>query len=233
MRTSALTSAFLTLATLASTASADDFSALLADLSFSDAPAPALTEPLAVAQEETVEQLKQVPTGLTMPELVESTPQSEPIAEVAIAPPVEESIEMESAPQVALKDPIPVSEPTSDNVDFDAVFATQGVPAIGVESKPVGHVFRQCDNQACDTGIECRPHVKPQLPKSSLYQYFRSDACHTNVWDGYQRHCGAHHKHAHGQCDCFEKSRNNGCHGLINTGGNCSDCGSCDALCDR
>ena len=73
MRTSAFSAAILTLATFASSVSAnDDFSALLADLSFGDA--PSLSEPLAVAEEDTVADLKPVPTGITMPGMVEMTP---------------------------------------------------------------------------------------------------------------------------------------------------------------
>lgn len=35
----------------------------------------------------------------------------------------------------------------------------------------------------------CQPYVQPQLPHSTLYQYWRSSACFSNVWDGYRNRC--------------------------------------------
>jgi len=35
----------------------------------------------------------------------------------------------------------------------------------------------------------CTPYAVPQLPTSTFYQYFRSDACNTHVWDGYHNRC--------------------------------------------
>lgn len=83
----------------------------------------------------------------------------------------------------------------------------------------------------CDTGcdsnvITCRPHMKPNLPYSTFYQYFRSNPCYSNVWDGYRQHCSVHHSHIHGTCDCFKKNR-----GVLGVKKKCG-CSSCDS-CDR
>lgn len=183
----------------------DDFSALLADLSFSDL--PELNEPLAVA--ETEQNLKPVPE-LVMP-----------------------STTATAKARVALQDPIPATEPEAINqqIDLEAAFALQGIqPNNTAPSKPVGHILHHANvsnDCGCDAGVTCTPHVKPSLPSSTFYQYFRTSKCNVNVWDGYQQRCGKALKHVHGTCDCFTDK---GC-GL----GGCksSDCASCDGGCDR
>lgn len=86
----------------------------------------------------------------------------------------------------------------------------------------------------------CPPRTAVNLPASTLHQYFRSDRCNTNVWDGYTRECSDDHKHANGTCDCGTKKKRSCLTGLC--GGRCgevlpprqacNDCDSCDAGCD-
>ena len=210
MRKSAITASVVALATLAHSASAkDDFAALLADLSFGDA--PTLEEPLEKVQEAKVAELKPVPTGFNMPEMVESDASSVELVPVKPA--------KAKVPQVALKDPIPQSTPPQ--IDLEAAFALQdsGLSEPSVPAQTVAFGQPSCLGESCDTGIVCRPHVPPCLPSSTLLQYFRSHPCYSNVWDGYQLNCGSHHKHLHGECSCFD--------------GKHSGCGTCDSGCDR
>jgi hypothetical protein len=218
MRTSAITAAALVLSIMSGAVNAnDDFSALLADLSFGDA--PAVIEPtgesLTVVQEETLQDLMPLPGGLSMPGMLESTPDEQPSAAVAVNQP---------APQVALMDPVPATVPMS-KIDLDAAFAIQETASVPAQS--VGHLMHanECESGACggyEAEAYCRPRGMVNLPSSTFHQYFRSHPCYTNVWDGYGIYCGPHHKHLHGECDCFKKS---GC-------GACGGHGQCDG-CDR
>ncbi|TWU42306.1 hypothetical protein [Novipirellula artificiosorum] len=82
---------------------------------------------------------------------------------------------------------------------------------------------RACDGPSCGCGSCAQrgcghpqeeyvmiPHRTPNLPSSSILQYFRSDACYTGLWDGYAqeraKQCAKHHKHIHGMCDCAARS---------------------------
>lgn len=82
-----------------------------------------------------------------------------------------------------------------------------------------------CGNASCGKGGVCIPHVTPNLPNSSLRQYWRSSACNTGVWDGYRKECCSGSKHTRGECDCFsgKKKKFGGC--LGNCGGSCGDPG--------
>lgn len=218
MRTSAITAAVLALSTIAGTVQAnDDFSALLADLSFGGTQTvnePA-TESLTVVQEETLQDLMPMPSGLSMPGMLESTPEPQSVSQnVAVVQP---------APQVALMDPIPAKVPVS-SIDLDAAFAVQ--EAVSVPVTTVGHLHRgtHCESpvcESCNTQAYCRPRGTVNLPSSTLHQYFRSHPCYTNVWDGYGIYCGSHHKHLHGECDCFKQSG----HGACDNSGKCDSCG--------
>lgn len=236
MRKSTLSVAILALATFpTSTSLADDFSALLADLSFGDA--PSIDQPLSVAEATGPVELKQIDevgegqapnpnsaSGFSMPGMLESD-----AFEVATPP------EVVSAPQVALKDPIPASVPEPDvQVNLDAAFAIQDVQPANAKTpaQTVGHHLNHCDSQGCESDFTCMPHIKPNLPSSTLYQYFRSNPCYANVWDGYRRNCGDHHEHLHGECDCFDNSsKSHSWSSIFNCGRN--DCVSCDGGCDR
>ena len=83
-------------------------------------------------------------------------------------------------------------------------------------------------NHGCGCGreITCIPHLPPNLPHSTFLQYFRSNKCNSNVWQGYQQKCGLGHDHVHGTCSCFDPHRKD-CFGLTN-----SHCGNCDT-CDK
>lgn len=223
MRTSALSVAILAAATVTANLSiADDFSALLADLSFGDA--PSIDQPLSVAKTTAPEELKDV-------EGAKPLAQVKPVPEIGFSMPgmiESEDPKVAEPPQVALKDPIPATQPeASANVDFDAIFALQDIKAAqtDIPTQAVGHHQNHYDhNFGCDATFNCRPHVKPALPSSTFYQYFRSNPCYTNVWDGYRYRCGDHHKHLHGECDCFKDSK----HGCDREG-----CGSCDGGCSH
>lgn len=221
MRTSAFTVAILAITTVTTTLSIsaqDDFSALLADLSFGDA--PSLHENLAVVEEEPAEDLKPLPSGFCMPGMLESTPPEASEVAAEIVP--------EVAPKVALQDPIPAVTPeSSDQVDFDTLFSLQ--EASTPVAEVVGHIHNRCDVPHCNPVIVCTPHVAPNLPTSTLIQYFRSNKCHTHVWDGYQQHCH-NNKHMRGDCDCFKNGGKHGC-GLSTCNG--GDCASCDSGCGQ
>lgn len=235
MRISALSVAILAFATVTTNLSlADDFSALLADLSFGDV--PSIDQPLSVAETAAPEELKQIeqlntvaksiPTpanSFQMPGMLESE------TDVVATPKIQDP-----APQVALQDPVPASTPKPvAEFDLDAAFALQDVQPVRsqVPSQTVGHHLDRCDEPNCDSQFTCRPHVRPALPSSTLYQYFRSDPCYSNVWDGYRRSC-KHHKHLHGECDCFDKSSKSHCWSSL-LGCERNDCDSCDTGCDR
>jgi hypothetical protein len=233
MRTSAIAAALVALFTLANLLSAeDDFSALLADLSFGDSPTLSEPEnsPLTVTDNQPAPSFQPAPTGMLMPGMADTKPISEPTPEPAVAP------EVEATPRVALQDPVPaVTAEIPDQVDLDAAFALQAMQSANttIPSQVVGHVHSGCAQSGCDghdqcgcgyggcgnggcghndTEVVCRPRNPVNLPHSSLRQYFRSNPCYTNVWDGYRQHCGDHHKHLHGECDCFkQKSRGGAC----------------------
>lgn len=86
----------------------------------------------------------------------------------------------------------------------------------------------------------CMPRTEVNLPSSTMRQYFRSNRCATNIWDGYSQECGDNHKHIHGTCDCGTKKKRSclsgrcggGCGEILPPRQACNDCGSCDASCD-
>ena len=225
MRTPAITAAILALSITGTVNASDDFAALLADLSFGDVPTEVSVEnepaeeSLTVVQEETLQDLMPMPTGLTMPGMLESSPESS-TEEVARDEPA-----VQPVPQVALMDPIPANVPV-ETIDFAAAFALEAPAATPATS--VGHPLLggNCDSGHCggDMGFGhgriCRPRTPVRLPSSCFHQYWRSHPCYTNVWDGYGIYCGSHHKHLHGECDCFNKSG----HGICNGGANCDTC---------
>jgi hypothetical protein len=54
----------------------------------------------------------------------------------------------------------------------------------------------------------CLPYTPPQVPTSTFYQYWRTNACNVNVWDGFRNRCPSHidmsinkkHGCMHGKC---------------------------------
>lgn len=57
-----------------------------------------------------------------------------------------------------------------------------------------GEVIRpRCEDMSCNQNQRdskvCVPRTPVHLPASSFHQYFRSNRCYTNVWDGYTKEC--------------------------------------------
>jgi hypothetical protein len=79
----------------------------------------------------------------------------------------------------------PLRDP-SDRVDLNTAFAVQETGQVPVQ--PAGHTYGK---RYADCGYETRypPRPTPDLPNSTLHQYFRSNKCHTNVWVGYHQKC--------------------------------------------
>lgn len=153
--------------------------------------------------------------------------------------------------------PVPNDAPQNDTPQYDGyanAAAPHGVygpsyPTYRPEVAPHGYGNASC---GCDSdgghhyaSPPQKPelyiaHRTPNLPSSSLREYFNSKACHTGLWDGYaQEHaqqCAKYHKHIHGTCDCAQKSlenhRNGGwfCKGEQAASGCQSGC--CDSGCD-
>ena len=84
----------------------------------------------------------------------------------------------------------------------------------------------------------CQAYVPPQIPTSSFYQYWRSNACNTRVWDGFRNRChttvdlSMHRK----SCQPCAGGCSSGC-GPICESNAALDCGPvptewCDAGCD-
>lgn len=174
MRKSAIALAlFASLSSLTAAQADDDFSALLADLSFGDV--PVLNEPLTPITE-----LEQPLQPLTMPEI--------------------------TAPQATLQPPVSTqAQPAPETIDLNAAFALQETSE--VQATTVGHLFHHQDDNACDSAQVCTPHTAPNLPNSTFYQYFRSNKCNTNVWDGYRQPCRSANKCINGTCDCFDEDK--------------------------
>lgn len=249
MRTSAFAAAIVVVGVLVSTVkSEDDFSALLADLTFGDAPAAAVPSyaagPKPVAPSVASEGISMPPVAsakVDVPTAVDTQPQ---VGESDVVGMLESDLftANSSTPKVALQNPVP----TGPVIDLDAAFALQDGPAakldavptldavpsfaaaptFAVPSQPLGNVPSQAvghmlhpntsdcgcgqPSNTCGTGAEivCRPRTPVHLPSSTLRQYFRSDPCYTNLWDGYQRKCcyqhGACANHGRFQPTCGE-----------------------------
>ncbi len=186
MRQTAFTLALLTIVAISPNTQADDFSALLADLSFNDL--PSLNKPLTVAKANPVAKLKPAPQATKAKSTLSS---------------------------VALQDPIPAQGPAiRGKIDLESVFTAQEQ----ISAQSVGHLLHRdqgCDSGCSETIIDCSPHVKPNLPSSTLHQYFRTNKCNTHVWDNYRQPCRKSNSHVSGNCDCFK---------------NKSDCSSCEII---
>jgi hypothetical protein len=232
MRKSALSAAILALSIAVPLYAHDDFDALLADLSFGEVTpqnGPA-KESLKVIEDETLRDLFPMPAGMSTPGMLESSPDPESVVSSASTIAREPQVMPAPAPQVALMDPI-VNEVPVKTIDFGTAFTLDS--GLSAPVTTVGHHPQQacetgdCASGNCGDGYHhagsgvCRPRGTVNLPSSTLYEYFRSHPCYTNVWDGYGIYCGSHHKHLHGECDCFKNS-GRGC----SNGKNCDTCGS-------
>ncbi len=176
------------------TASADDFDALLGELTFGG-----LSEPTGQT--------------LTLDHIAADNLAPAPMTTVSAQAPVEAPVgEILPVPEPdALSDPGNVSEHV-------------GAP---LEAQPEPTVAAFCDTGACSSGsgrcgqrqcgshlghdFNCVPHTPPNLPTSSFYEYFKSNACNCRVWDGWQNRCIGASKHSRGECDCFAPRQKKSC----------------------
>lgn len=185
MRKSRFALAFLATFSIATTAQADDFSALLADLNFDNA--TSVSKTLTLTDPPAQQQLRQAPTELVMPE------QDAP-----------------AKPTVSLQTPVPAAGPkVATEIDLNDAFSLQESKA-GVDAQAAACFLDHdkkgsCDEcEDCEDALLCTPHTAAHLPSSSFYQYFRSNKCNSQVWDGYRQHCRSSNKHLNGTCDCFK-----------------------------
>lgn len=108
----------------------------------------------------------------------------------------------------ALPRPIVEASPAPPAVNFNHYFAAGGMGDACVGGSPALY---------SDAPVVGRPHHAPNLPPpSSMLQYYQSDNCYSDVWNGYaaerQKRCDHLHKHIHGTCDCFTKGKSHcGC----------------------
>lgn len=154
------------------------------------------------------------------------TPQDQEPAPVQPAEPLQFS-EPPAAPQpdvipepIRDPEPLPMDSTADTSVDFDAMFSSPECHSDAVLG--YGNHYHP--------EYTCLPHRAPVLPPaSSLRQYFRSPACDSDVWRGYEREYAerCHHRREHldGRCDCFNPDKQ--CHLL--SGQHASQCNSCDA----
>lgn len=226
----------------------NDFDVLLQDLSFGNEPVAASTAANAVAEDN-----GPTPEGFVMPssEALAATTASAPM--VAMQELIEDSDEVVVAPsdvKVDFDEVFTSAEATETDL---ALAQVEDVPApaehipmppqpepMPLHPEPVvaapitdpSYVGGGCSSCAtnhhcgCDNVVTCIPHLPPNLPHSTFLQYFRSNKCNSNVWQGYHQKCGYGHDHIHGTCDCFNPHRKS-CFATKH-----SHCGSCDA-CDR
>lgn len=239
MRKSKFALAFLATVSIAATAQSDDFSALLADLNFDDA--PSVSETLTLTDPPEQQQFRKAPTELVMPEL-----------DAPAAP---------AQPTVSLQTPIAAEGPkVAPEINLSEAFSLQE-SAAGIDAQAAGcfldHDKGSCDEceDECEDAFVCTPHTAANLPSSSFYQYLRSNKCNSHVWDGYRQHCRSANKHLNGTCDCFKQKPkktycgcppvcesdivecNRGCYTrphrkLIPAKQSCNDCTGCKPSCD-
>ena len=200
----------------------NDFEALLADVDFGgisavqDATVPSASDSIGLPSEAS--------------ELA-STPTAQTHAAQSLAMP-------EAAPE-PLPEPPGAAAPTADY----NVSAAAGCSDCG-----------QCESQCgCNSrglcGLKkhdflkdqfCQPYTPPQVPTSTFYQYWRSNACNVHVWDGYKNRCHArvdlsiHPKHSSGCGGCASGACNN-LHpaGVVDCGPAPAEwCGKAAAPCD-
>ena len=176
----------------------NDFDALLADINFGAAAAefddvapPSASDTIAEASELASAQADAL---------------LDPLAVVPAAVPAEAPMAMPAAPTAAETLPAPPM-PALIPVDVAAVADCGGQCGDACSG--------QCGNRCGHHGHKliqegyCQPYIPPQLPTSTFYQYWRSNACNTQVWDGFRNRChpkidlSIHHK---SNCGC-----GNGC----------------------
>ncbi|MEM0927545.1 MAG: hypothetical protein AAGJ83_15980, partial [Planctomycetota bacterium] len=179
-------------------ASADhDFNALLADVSFGqDATTPAakLTgKPTST-------------TALVMPQASAAEDLPVPPAPSAVTAPV-----TENAPAA------PMAAATQPHIHPAPAAVSPGMP-LHVSPAPYTDACSQCNPckkkhfESCFGEARCQPYTTPQLPVSTFYQYWRTNACNVNVWNGFRNRC-----HTTIDLSIHKKSH-------------CDTCGGCEAI---
>lgn len=150
---------------------ANDFEALLAEVDFGAA-AAAVEEAAAPSSSDVSEVLPQATELATTP-----------AAETLTMP-----AESEPLPAPPIADPIPA----------DSVAAPAAAPCASACCNQCG---KNCGKKCRLTGLKhrdfvqegfCQPYMPPQLPTSTFYQYWRSNACNVNVWNGFKNRCHPH-----------------------------------------
>ena len=130
---------------------------------------------------------------------------------ISVLTPRDQAI-IERTPRVELMQPLPIPVPRIVPTQTKSVLPESAEP---VTASVVG--YRHNHDVCAEVPvveypeIYCRTREAVQLPTSSFYEYFRSHPCYTNVWEGYGIHCGSHHKHLHGECECFKNSSTGNC----------------------
>ncbi|MGB7343118.1 MAG: hypothetical protein WBD20_02800 [Pirellulaceae bacterium] len=177
MRKFATTGALCAIVMTASMASAkDDFSALLSELSYNQSSvpsykiaqsptAPAAAETLGTAAANAAPQ-----AAISMPAVTQHAPQIQQNYNVGPAP-------------VSFQQGCDVAGGSCDSGTCGASGYGNGSCGSG------GCLAGGCRSGNCGEGGYCTPHNQPNLPGSTLRQYWRSNACNSNVWDGYQNQC--------------------------------------------
>ena len=225
-KTAFLSTAAALLISVSPVAAQTDFDALLSDLTFGDSPSAGETLTLDVAAEKAAETLKPAPaepkTTLTLPPEAEVVVAPSPTPESAPAATPEASRSIVQGPMAhapitpTMAAPTPVA-PT--HIDFAQAFAAQECDACGgCDSACGGPCAGGCATDGCLLGgcgkkkdhdcPTCIPYHKASLPSSSFFQYFRSDACNVDVWNGFHNRCcyadhhSYHDKNKRGCMDC-------------------------------
>ncbi|OYP31027.1 hypothetical protein CGZ80_21885 [Rhodopirellula sp. MGV] len=184
---------------------ADDFDALLAEVEFAD-PSTSGDE-AAIAPVAPVEEAgAQSALGLELPP--EPLPH-EPAAAVDTLPavPAPPTPVSTGADQLA-PIPEPVPAPVASVAMGGSCQSCGGHSVAACGCNHGHHKLSNCLGNRIQAG-SCMPYMPPQLPTSTFYQYWRSNACNANVWDGYQNRC-------HDKIDLSIHRNARGCNGCDN-----------------
>ncbi|WP_372897401.1 hypothetical protein [Stieleria sp.] len=200
-----------------------DFDALLAEVNFDNAPAaalPAAAQPAPIRDvattlvDETVQAIAESSDAVADATELTTTPaaealampaDSEPLPTPPIAEPIAEPIVDQQAPAAAVQ---------------AAACCHQCTPSCGKHCRLAGLKHRDFIQPGA-----CQPYMTPQMPTSTFYQYWRSNACNVNVWNGFRNQCKPHiDLSIHGKSHGCNSGCDNGC-----SSGGCAaaptDCG--------
>ncbi|QEG02471.1 hypothetical protein Mal15_65920 [Stieleria maiorica] len=200
-----------------------DFDALLADVNFDSVPEVTPPAPLQdIAQPRATTLVDQNVQAIDEP--VQAT-------ELTTAP----AAEAMTLPQAAEKLPAPPA-PLADDQPHDQVAAAAPIATVASCQSCNSGCGHHCQAAGHNCGHRyqpgsCQPYMPPQLPTSTFYQYWRSNACNVHVWDGFQNRCKPHidlsiHGKSHGCC------KSGCCNGACDNGGCAAapvDCGPAPA----